>query len=82
MLPSTSDFWQHPIMATRTMYEVWHLTTLHDATAIKEKRKKNVDDLSKRYEYRKAHGIEGVWSVKGEPEPPEPAKRERLLGIF
>lgn len=90
MLPTTTDYWQHPIISLRTTYEVWKLTALHNSALTGEKRKKKVDDVVKRSEYRKAHGLEqqggfGNWTVKDSPEAPpsEPnQKREKFLGIF
>lgn len=63
---------------------------MHDSAVTGEKRKKKVDDVVKRAEYRKAHGLEqkdafGNWTVREDREAtqPEPgAKREKFLGIF
>lgn len=89
MLPSSSDFAQHPFISLRTIHGVWQLTTLHNSALTAEKRKKKVDDVAKRSEYRKAHGLEqqggfGNWTARKEPEAPapEPGKREKWLGIF
>lgn len=90
MLPTALDYWQHPIISMRTTHEVWQLTMLHESALTAEKRKKTVDDVVKRSEYRKAHGLEqqggfGNWTAKDEPETPqlEPGqKREKWLGIF
>lgn len=90
MLPTASDYWQHPFISLRTTYEVWKLTTLHESAVTGEKRKKKVDDVVKRSEYRKAHGLEqkggfGNWTAREDPEAsqPEPGqKREKWLGIF
>ncbi|CAN8103383.1 unnamed protein product [Discula destructiva] len=95
MLPTNYDYWQHPIVSLRTFHEVWKLTMLHESAVTAEKRKKKVDDVVKRSEYRKAHGLEqqgglGNWTAREErTEPvaeasqPEPGqKREKFLGIF
>lgn len=90
MLPTTTDYWQHPIISLRTTYEVWKLTALHNSAVTGEKRKKKVDDVVKRSEYRKAHGLEqqggfGNWTARDNPEAPpsEPGpKREKFLGVF
>lgn len=88
MLPSGSDFREQPIESMRTLYEVWQLTQLHDSVIVAGQRKKNVDDVAKRAEYRKAHGLEqdgglGNWTAKGDAETPQPTgKREKWLGIF
>lgn len=90
MLPTSSDFWQHPILSARTTYEVWQLTTLHNSAVIAEKRRMKVDDVVKRSEYRQAHGLNepgkfGNWTAKEDPKGPPPdagQKREKWLGIF
>lgn len=89
MLPERSDYWEHPIVSLHTVYDVWRLTQLHNSAIVAEKRKKNVDDVVKRAEYRKAHGLEkeggfGSWTAKEDPQSPqaEPGKREKWLGIF
>lgn len=90
MLPATKDYWQHPIISLRTTHEVWQLTMLHESAVTAEKRKKVVDDVVKRSEYRKAHGLEqkggfGNWTVredKGALQPDPGQKREKWLGIF
>lgn len=90
MLPEAADYLHHPITSVRTFHEVWQLTMLHQSAVTAEKRKKNVDDVVKRSEYRKAHGLEqkggfGNWTAKEDPQgqPPEPGqKREKWLGIF
>lgn len=90
MLPSASDYWQHPIVSLRTTHEVWQLTMLHNSSIVAQKRKKRVDDVVKRSEYRKAHGLEqtggfGNWTAKEEPQAPTlegGQKREKWLGVF
>lgn len=89
MLPERSDYWEHPIVSLYTLYDVWRLTQLHNSAIVAEKRKKNVDDVVKRAEYRKAHGLEkeggfGNWTAKDDPQAPqaEPGKRDKWLGIF
>ncbi|KAI3399227.1 hypothetical protein diail_7596 [Diaporthe ilicicola] len=89
MLPASSDYWEHPIISMRTLFDVWRLTQLHNSAVVAEKRKKNVDDVVKRSEYRKAHGLEkegafGNWTARDDTQSPqaEPGKREKWLGIF
>lgn len=93
MLPSGSDFREAPLESMRTLYEVWQLTELHNSAVVAGKRKKNVDDIAKRAEYRKAHGLEqeggfGSWTARGDrgdvetPQPEPGTKREKWLGIF
>lgn len=90
MLPEAADYLHHPIISLRTFHEVWQLTALHQSAITAEKRKKKVDDVVKRSEYRKAHGLEqkggfGNWTPKEDSQVPplEPGqKREKWLGIF
>jgi hypothetical protein len=92
MLPERSDYWEHPIVSLHTVYDVWRLTQLHNSAIVAEKRKKNVDDVVKRAEFRRAHGLEkeggfGDWTAKEDPQSPqspqaEPGKRAKWLGIF
>ncbi|KAG8160510.1 hypothetical protein KVR01_010046 [Diaporthe batatas] len=89
MLPESSDYWEHPIVSLYTLYDVWRLTQLHNSAIVAEKRKKNVDDVVKRAEYRKAHGLDkeggfGNWTARDDPQAPqaEPGKRDKWLGIF
>lgn len=91
MLPAASDFWKHPILSIRTSHEIWTLTALHQSRVTAEKRQAKVDDVAKRSEYRKAHGLDkkgGLtsWTAKDDsqsPPPPEPGqKREKWFGIF
>lgn len=98
MLPSGADLREHPVASLRTVYDVWQLTEIHNSAVVAAKRKKNVDDVAKRAEYRKAHGLDQEngwlnWTVRGggqeEAAPqqqqqsgPVPAKREKWLGIF
>ena len=89
MLPERPDYWEHPIVSLHTVYDVWRLTQLHNSAIVAERRKKNVDDVVKRAEYRKAHGLEkegvfGSWTAREDPQSPQadPGKREKWLGIF
>lgn len=90
MLPSSSDYRERPLASLHTLYEVWKLTQLHESTVVAAKRKRTIDDVAKRAEYRKAHGLkpEGSWGKRtartdaDAPPPPEPGKREKWLGIF
>lgn len=89
MLPSSSDYREQPLASARTLYEVWQLTQLHNSTVVAGRRKKSVDDVAKRAEYRKAHGIEqdgglGSWTARGDAQAmqPEPGKRQKWFGIF
>lgn len=81
MLPEASDFLWHPLVSVHTAWEVWRLTTLHASHATAEKRRAKVDDMAKRHEYRKAHGLDkgGFFDGWGprpnfvHPPPPGPS---------
>lgn len=87
MLPTASDYWQHPIVSLRTTLDIWKLTLEHETTVTAVKRKHKVDDVVKRSEYRKAHGLEqkggfGNWTARDDPDPSKPEKREKFFGVF
>lgn len=78
MLPSLSDFGSHPILSTRQLLEVVRLTESHRSAEVAEKRKRRVDDVVRRSEYRKAHGLDadqglGGWTAKTDEESLGPA---------
>jgi hypothetical protein len=77
MLPNASDLFFHPIQWTRTVIEVLRLHTAAVAAESQERRKQKVDDVQKRAEYRKAHGLEteafGGWTAKTDAENMGPA---------
>lgn len=70
MVPSLSDFVYHPISSGRTVVEIIRLSEAHNTAIVQEKRKRRVDDVDKRNEYRKAHGLDtnssffGTWGAK------------------
>ncbi|KAK1761367.1 hypothetical protein QBC47DRAFT_369866 [Echria macrotheca] len=68
MLPSSSDLLWHPIRSTRAFIEVLRLDELHNSAIVAEKRARRVDDVAKRTQYRKAHGLseeQGLESIFG-----------------
>lgn len=78
MIPSFSDFFYHPITSGRTIVEVIRLGEAHNAAIVQEKRRRRVDDVVKRSQYRKAHGLEdkqgfGGWTAKTDAEMVGPA---------
>lgn len=77
MLPPASDLFFHPIAFTRTCIEVLRLHTAAVSAETAERRKRVVDDVGKRGEFRKAHGLEteafGGWTAKGDKEDLGPA---------
>lgn len=68
MLPNASDLFFHPIAFTRTCLEVFKLHTAEVSAETAARRMQKVEDVRKRGEYRKAHGLEteglGGWTAK------------------
>ncbi|XXG97166.1 Ribosome biogenesis ATPase rix7 [Hypoxylon texense] len=85
MIPPISEFPRHPFQYVGVLVDVMRLHEEHESALTAEKRRMRVDDVAKRNEYRKAHGMEpaqGFWaSGTSEPQPepqlqttePEPA---------
>ncbi|KAK3943465.1 hypothetical protein QBC46DRAFT_377107 [Diplogelasinospora grovesii] len=78
MVPSLSDFMYHPINSTRALADVIRLDSAHNAAIVEEKRRRRVDDVAKRNEYRKAHGLDQeqgfmAWRAKTDAESLGPA---------
>ncbi|RKU43901.1 hypothetical protein DL546_006644 [Coniochaeta pulveracea] len=57
MMPAASDFIYHPIDTAGQIVEIIRLSEAHNSAIVAEKRKRRVDDVEKRNEYRKAHGL-------------------------
>ncbi|KAH8811766.1 hypothetical protein F5884DRAFT_288961 [Xylogone sp. PMI_703] len=69
MLPHWSQLFTHPIAFTRTVVEVLRLHAAHVTAETQERRNRKVEDVEKRSEYRKAHGLDkdegfGGWTAK------------------
>lgn len=78
MAPAFADFFSHPIVSCRTMVEIIRLNEAHRSAEVAEKRKRRVEDVGKRSEYRKAHGLDrevgiGGWTAKTDAESLGPA---------
>jgi hypothetical protein len=77
MLPAASDLFFHPIAFVRTCLEVLQLHTAHVSAETAERRRMKVEDIQKRGEYRKKHGLEnegfGGWTAKTDREDLGPA---------
>lgn len=58
MVPSWSDFFWHPIMSVRQLVNVVKLSEAHQTAIVHEKRMIKVNDVAKRKEYKKAHGLD------------------------
>lgn len=90
MLPPRSMFFSHPIAYISRWLETYNLHVAFVTAQTAEKRRQKIDDVRKRSEYRKAHGLDqaegglfGGWSAKGDDESMGPALREdnvRLAG--
>jgi hypothetical protein len=57
MMPAFSDYFYHPIDTLGQIVEIIRLSEAHNTAIVSEKRKRRVDDVEKRNEYRKAHGL-------------------------
>lgn len=72
MLPHWTQMFVHPIQFTRTVFEVLKLHQAHVTAETQERRKRKVEDVAKRSQYRKAHGLEnegfGSWTAKTDGE--------------
>jgi hypothetical protein len=68
--------WSHPGKTMRNFVIAWQLSIEAESARVKEARKRLVEEVEKRGEYRKAHGLEqvgneggfGGWSVKSKEE--------------
>lgn len=77
MLPSASDMIMHPIQSTRACLEVLRLHQIQISEETAERRRRRVEDVKKRSDYRKTHGLEteafGGWTEKTDTEVLGPA---------
>lgn len=83
MLPPRSMFFSHPIAYIGRWIETYDLHVAYVSAQTAEKRKQKVDDVKKRSDYRKAHGLDqaegglfGGWTAKGDDETMGPALRQ------
>ena len=79
MLPESNTLFSHPIKFCAQVIEVFKLNTAHTSAETAERRKRKVDDVQKRAQYRKAHGLDknegwGGWTAKGDDEEASPVK--------
>ena len=73
MLPPAREFFRHPVACVRTLIEIFKLNTAHTSAITAERRKRKIEDVRKRSEYRKAHGLDqgegfGQWTYRGDNE--------------
>lgn len=78
MLPSRSDFWSHPIDSLQHLGHVIRLHEAHKSAEISAKRQRAIDDVAKRTQYRKAHGLPEEQGVMGFIKLKEP---ERIASV-
>lgn len=78
MMPPWTHFFIHPISFWQTWIEILRLNTARMTAETQEKRTQKVEDVQKRAEYRKAHGLDkdegfGGWTAKTDKELIGPA---------
>lgn len=86
LLPPNSMFFSHPFRFLGRWIEVYDLHVAYVSEQTAEKRRKNVEDVQKRSEYRKAHGMDqegifGSWTAKSDTEIMGPALREGDVNV-
>ncbi|KAI1287214.1 hypothetical protein F5Y03DRAFT_124050 [Xylaria venustula] len=62
MIPPIAEFPRHPFQYIGVCLDVLRLHEEHESAQTAEKRRRMVEDVAKRDEYRKAHGLEPVTS--------------------
>lgn len=81
LLPEPKDAIWHPIVTAKIVFEVLRLDGEAKSAETKARRERRVEDVVKRGEYRKAHGLEtegfGGWTAK---EAPPAAVQEAMEG--
>ncbi|KAI0181471.1 hypothetical protein GGR52DRAFT_567694 [Hypoxylon sp. FL1284] len=83
MIPPASEFVRHPFQYLGVLVDIMRLHEEHESALTAEKRRRRVEDVAKRNEYRKAHGLEpaqGFWAAgqASQPEPePEPQQQQQ-----
>ncbi|KAI1343950.1 hypothetical protein F5Y15DRAFT_182441 [Xylariaceae sp. FL0016] len=76
MIPPISELPRHPFQYIGICIDVLRMYEEHESAQTAEKRRRKVEDVAKRNEYRKAHGMEpstGPFWSSGKPEEPVPA---------
>lgn len=82
MIPAISEFPRHPFQYIGVCVDVMRLHEEHESAQTAEKRRRKVEDVAKRNEYRKAHGMEAATSsffgsqVEDKPEDKAEDKAE------
>ncbi|KAF7537916.1 hypothetical protein G7054_g3303 [Neopestalotiopsis clavispora] len=73
MIPPISEFPSHPIDYIGTCFHVLRLHEEHISAVTAEKRRRKVEDVAKRNEYRKAHGLESAQGIESWTAPAKEA---------
>lgn len=82
LLPPNSLFLSHPLQYLRRYAEVYQMHVDYTSQQTAERRRQKVEDVRKRSEFRRAHGLEGDegtlggWKVRGDEEVMGPGMRE------
>ncbi|KAF2965440.1 hypothetical protein GQX73_g8144 [Xylaria multiplex] len=63
MIPPISEFPRHPFQYIGVCLDVLRMHEEHESAQTAEKRRRKVEDVAKRNEYRKAHGLEPATSA-------------------
>ncbi|KAI1737112.1 hypothetical protein F4680DRAFT_460651 [Xylaria scruposa] len=75
MVPPISEFPRHPFQYIGVCIDVLRMHEEHESALTAEKRRRKVEDVTKRNEYRKAHGLEpatsGLFGSKAVEKPKE-----------
>lgn len=69
LLPARSDLLSHPLSSMSQFFDVYKMHIQYVSAQTAEKRRKNLEDVQKREEYRRAHGKssdQGFWSPRKE----------------
>ncbi|KAI1210317.1 uncharacterized protein F4807DRAFT_60476 [Annulohypoxylon truncatum] len=65
LIPPISEFPRHPFQYIGVVFDVMRMHEEHEAAVTAEKRRMRVDDVAKRAEYRKAHGLDATQGFFG-----------------
>lgn len=87
LLPPNSMFFAHPFTFLGRYMEVYQMHVVYVSEQTAERRRQKVEDVKKRAEYRKAHGLEGGeeilggWTARPDGQEMGPALREGAVEI-
>ncbi|KAI0878474.1 hypothetical protein GGS24DRAFT_443050 [Hypoxylon argillaceum] len=74
LIPPIGEFPRHPFQYIGVCFDVFRMNELYESEQASEKRRRKVEDVTKRNEYRKAHGLGpeiGLFGSKASPYAPE-----------